>query len=162
MNEIQHCDALTGLEDVPSESIPLGLTSPPWGKTRTYGKHTFDFEPIAAELWRVIEPGGILCWEYKDQIEDGSLSCEHCRQLLYFKWLGFRVYEDITVVSHNYKAPYRRHYPLVSHVYVLSKGKPKTVNRLIIALNSNAGSKMRMDFLTRMDTSPGRCSVSPA
>lgn len=146
MNKLIHCDALTGLADIPDESIPLVVTSPPWGKTRSYGGHEFDFEAVASELWRVIEPGGIVCWEYKDQVEDGSLSCEHCHQLIYFQWLGFRVYEDITVVSHNYKAPYRRHYPLVSHVYVLAKGRPEVVQRLYIAKNQNAGSRYRMCF----------------
>ncbi|MDX2039571.1 MAG: hypothetical protein SFX72_23230 [Isosphaeraceae bacterium] len=74
MNKLIQCDALTGLADVPDESIPLVVTSPPWGKTRNYGRHEFDFEAVASELWRVVEPGGVVCWEYKDQVEDGSLS----------------------------------------------------------------------------------------
>ena len=53
-NVLRQCEALEGLADVPSSSIPLVVTSPPWGKTRTFGGHQFDFEPVAAELWRVI------------------------------------------------------------------------------------------------------------
>jgi DNA modification methylase len=146
MNELYQCTALDGLAGVSSESIPLVVTSPPWGKTRDYGYHTFDFKPVAAELWRVIKPGGIVCWEYKDQIENGSLTCEHCVQLLYFKHLGFRVHEDLTIVSHSYKPLANRHYRTVSHVYVLSKAKPSVVNRLRIVRNGNAGSRMRMNF----------------
>ncbi len=145
-NILGQCEALEGLADVPSGSIPLVVTSPPWGQTRTYGGHHFDFEPVASELWRVIEPGGIVCWHYQDQIEDGALSCEHCHQLLYFQWLGFRVHEILTIVSHSYKPFYRRHFRLVSQVHVLSKGKPGVVNRLMIVRNANAGSKIRMNF----------------
>ena len=54
MNRLVQCEALEGLADIPSESIPLVVTSPPWGKTRIYGGHPFDFEPVAEELWRVI------------------------------------------------------------------------------------------------------------
>ena len=146
MNVLRQCTALEGLADVPDEVVPLTVTSPKWGNTRTYGGHQFDFEPVADELWRVTQPGGVVCWNYQDQIEDGSLSCEHCRHLLYFQKLGFRVYEDLTIVSHSYKPLYRRHYRLVSHVYVLSKGKPAVVNRLRIVKNANAGSHLRMKF----------------
>lgn len=146
MNKLIHCDALTGLADVPDESIPLVVTSPPWGKTRNYGGHEFDFEAVASELWRVIEPGGIVCWHQQDQIEKGSLSCEHCDQLLYFRWLGFRLPETLTVVTIRYKPLFRRHYRTVSQVYVLSKGKPCVVNRLHLTPNSTVGSKHSYKF----------------
>src|SRR4051794_336680 len=100
-NILRQCEALEGLADVPPDSIPLVVTSPPWGKTRTYGGHQFVFEPVAAELWRVIKPGGIVCWHHQDQIEDGSESCEHCEQLLYFRWLGFRVHQTLTIICHR-------------------------------------------------------------
>jgi len=137
---------LEGLADVPSSSIPLVVTSPPWGKTRTYGGHQFDFEPVAAELWRVIEPHGVVCWHHQDQIEDGSESLERCHQLLYFHWLGFRLHQTLTIISHQYKPLTYRYYRLVFQVYVLSKGSPNVVNRLMIVRNANVGSKMRMGF----------------
>ena len=146
MNDLNQSTALEGLADVQSESVPLTVTSPPYGSTRTYGGHQFEFEPIAAELWRVTQPGGTVCWQYQDQIEDGSLSCDHCRQLLYFRELGFRINEDLTIVSEKYRPLARRHFRLVSHVYVLTKGKPTTVNRLMIVRNRNAGTKSRMNF----------------
>lgn len=146
MNKLLHCDALTGLADVPDESISLVVTSPPWGKTRLYGWHEFDFEPIASELWRVIQPGGVVCWHYQDQIEDGSLSCEHCEQLLYFRWLGFRVHETLTIVTIRNKPLARRHYRTVSQVYVLSKGRPAVVNRLQIVKNRTVGGKHQHKF----------------
>jgi hypothetical protein len=146
MNQLFRCAALEGLAEVPSESIPLVVTSPPWGKTRIYGGHQFDFEPIAAELWRVIAPGGVVCWHHQDQIEDRSESLDRCRQLLYFRHLGFRVHQTLTIVLHSYKPTPRRFYRLVSQVYVLTKGTPGVVNRLKNVPNSTAGSTKTQTF----------------
>ena len=128
MNKLIQCEALEGLADVPPASIPLVVTSPPWGNTRLFGGHVFDFKPVASELWRVIEPGGVVCWHHQDQIENGSESCEHCHQLLYFERLGFRRHQTITVVYHKYRRTPRRYYRVASQVYVLSKGSPRIVN----------------------------------
>jgi DNA methylase len=145
-NLLRQCEALEGLADVPSDSIPLVVTSPPWGATRTYGGHQFDFEPVAEELWRVVKQGGIVCWHHQDTIVDGSETLERCHHLLYFKWLGFRVHQTLTVICQKYKPTPKRYYRLVSQVYVLSKGAPGVVNRLMIVRNANVGSKMRHNF----------------
>ena len=47
---------------------------------------------------------------------------------------------------HKYKPLTYRYYRLVSQVYVLSKGSPNVVNRLMIVRNANVGSKMNMGF----------------
>jgi hypothetical protein len=146
MNRLFQCEALEGLTDILSESIPLVVTSPPWGKTRIYGGHQFDFEAVADELWRVIAPGGVVCWHHQDQIEDGSESLERCRQLMYFRGLGFRVHQTLTIVCHKFKPVPKRYYRLVSQVYVLTKGSPCVVNRLMVVRNGNVGSRMRMGF----------------
>ena len=144
MNKLIQCEALEGLADVPPASIPLVVTSPPWGNTRLFGGHVFDFKPVASELWRVIEPGGVVCWHHQDQIENGSESCEHCHQLLYFERLGFRRHQTITVVYHKYRRTPRRYYRVASQVYVLSKGSPRIVNLIKNVRNTNAGSQMDM------------------
>jgi site-specific DNA-methyltransferase (adenine-specific) len=147
MNRLVECTALEGLARVRNGAVPLVVTSPPWGKTRTYGGHVFDFEPVAAELWRVVEPGGVVCWHHQDQIEDGSESLERCRQLLFFREeLGFRLHQTLTIVTHKYKPSSRRYYRIASQVYVLSKGSPGVVNRLMLVRNKTVGSTMRLNF----------------
>lgn len=44
-------------ESIPDQSIDLVVTSPPYDNLRTYGGHSWDFEGLAAELWRAIKPG---------------------------------------------------------------------------------------------------------
>lgn len=41
-----------------SESIDLTVTSPPYDDLRKYNGYSFDFEPIAKELYRVTKRGG--------------------------------------------------------------------------------------------------------
>ena len=144
MNKLIQCEALEGLADVPPASIPLVVTSPPWGNTRLFGGHVFDFKPVASELWRVIEPGGVVCWHHQDQIENGSESCEHCHQLLYFRRLGFRRHQTITVVLHKYRPTPMRYYRVASQVYVLTKDKPRNFRRLYDVRNTQVGSEMGM------------------
>jgi DNA modification methylase len=144
MNKLIQCEALEGLADLPPASIPLVVTSPPWGNTRLFGGHVFDFKPVASELWRVIEPGGVVCWHHQDQIENGSESCEHCHQLLLFERLGFRRHQTITVVYHKYRPTPRRYYRVASQVYVLSKKSPRNFRRLYDVRNTKAGSQMDM------------------
>jgi site-specific DNA-methyltransferase (adenine-specific) len=46
------------MRTMPSESIDLVVTSPPYDNLRTYGGHPWDFEGVAQQLWRLIKPGG--------------------------------------------------------------------------------------------------------
>jgi site-specific DNA-methyltransferase (adenine-specific) len=108
-------------------SIDLVVTSPPFDEIRDYGLHRFDVEPIATELWRVVKPGGVVCWHVQDQIIDGSESCTLDKQTLYFKELGFLVYQRIFVVAMSYRISERRYHRQTSIVLVLSKGRPDTV-----------------------------------
>ena len=45
MNKLIQCEALEGLADLSPASIPLVVTSPPWGNTLLFGGHVFDFKP---------------------------------------------------------------------------------------------------------------------
>ena len=52
-------DCLEGLKMLKDESIDLTITSPPYDNLREYKNgHSFDFEGIAKELYRVTKRGG--------------------------------------------------------------------------------------------------------
>ena len=52
-------DCLEGLKMLKDESINLTITSPPYDNLREYKNgHSFDFEGIAKELYRVTKQGG--------------------------------------------------------------------------------------------------------
>ena len=139
INRIIHCDALTGMRTLPTGHVPLTVTSPPFDDLRDYGGHHFDFEAIARELWRVTKPGGVICWHVQDQIIDGSESCTIDKQTLFFRDLGFCLYQRLFVVAMSYRRSTRRYYRQTSIVLVLAKGRPDTVILLNDRPNNNAG-----------------------
>ena len=139
INRIIYCDAVTGMRCLPNDHVPLTVTSPPYDDLRDFGGHRFNFEEIATELWRVTKTGGVVCWQVQDQIVDGSESCTIDKQTLFFRELGFRLYQRIYIVSVNYRKTPRRYYRQTSIVLVLSKGRPDTVIPLKDRPNINAG-----------------------
>jgi DNA modification methylase len=138
---------------MPSNSIPLTVTSCPWDQIRLYGGHRWDFakfQQIAVELLRITMPGRTVCWDIRDQILDGSHSGTTCRQFLFFRDIGFVVHDVIVVESFGQRVPAHRRYGWPPHVVlVLSKGKPRYVTLLRDRANTHAG-KMRHSYNERL------------
>ena len=71
------------LETIPTGSIQCGVTNCPYDNARTYEQKnlSWDFKKIANELYRLVLPGGVLCWKsVNDMTIDGSESLTHARQ----------------------------------------------------------------------------------
>ena len=163
INKIINCDNRVGLRSLPSDSIPLTVTSPPWDDVRVYGDGISTawnqdvFQEVADELWRVTAPGGIVCWHVGEQIRNGSESGTSSEQRLYFRDIGFRLWQTMlieTMAGHTHGTRYGSS---IQYVFVLSKGKPNSVNLLRDRPNKHAGevkgfNKRRSDgsfFTTR-------------
>ena len=58
MNKIYNENCLETMARMEPESIDLTVTSPPYDDLRAYNGYSFDFEPIAKELYRVTKWGG--------------------------------------------------------------------------------------------------------
>lgn len=145
-NRILHCDALTGLGALPPASVPLTVTSPPYDHAREYGSHAFDWRAAADQLWRVTAEGGVVCWQYQDQIVEGrgTESCTSAEQQLYFvREVGFRLYQTLTILTWNFRNFPRRYFRWTSRAFVFTKGRPRTVNLLRDRRNKHAGRVAR-------------------
>ncbi len=76
---ILHGDALQELKNLPSDSVQLVVTSPPYniGKEyevkREYSEYLHDMKPIISELVRVLRPGGSICWQVGNGIRKGEV-----------------------------------------------------------------------------------------
>lgn len=154
-NTILLTDAVTGMRSLPGDSIPFCLTSPPYDEMRDYGGNTWDFvafQPIAEELWRVMMPGGVVCWVVQDQIEDGDESGTADEQKRHFRSLGFRLYQTLYLVSDNARRCSRHYYRTVTLGLILTKGRPRTVNLLADRPNRQAGRVDRMNYRDRDGT----------
>lgn len=130
------------LATLAANSIDLTVTSPPYDNLRTYNGFQFDFERIAAELWRVTKPGGVVVWVVGDQTKNGSETGTSFRQALHFMGLGFALADTMIYQKTDAAFPRNGHkkYPgAFEYMFVLSKGKIKTFNLIRDRKNKKAG-----------------------
>ncbi len=129
LNSIVTGDAKTLLLELPEACIDLTVTSPPYDDLRAYKGYTFDFEPIAAELFRVTKPGGVVVWVVGDATVDGSETCTSAIQKLHFRSLGFNVHDTMIYLKSGFRFPFpNRYHQVFEYMFVLTKGKIKTFN----------------------------------
>ena len=129
------------LKTIPYNYIDLVVTSPPYQNLRTYNGYSFDFENTAKELYRTLKIGGVICWIVGDSVVDGSETLDPLRQALYFKEIcGFRVLDTMIYQKNGQALPDKTRYGQCwEYMFILSKGKPKTINLLRDKKNRWAG-----------------------
>lgn len=140
------------LKNIPSNTIDLTLTSPPYDNIRSYkgtikedvnyGEFSFPLIAIIDELYRVTCDGGIVVWIVNDQVKNGGETGSSFKQALKFMEKGFKLYD--TMIYHKNGAPFPetgRYSQVFEYMFVFLKGKkPKTVNLLKDKKNKWAGS----------------------
>lgn len=143
VNRIYCDDNVQGLKRLPADCIDLTVTSPPYDDLRTYKGFSWDFKGLAAELYRVTKPGGVIVWVVNDATVKGSETGTSFKQALHFKEVGFNLHD--TMIWQKPSSVYPslvRYYPTFEYMFILSKGKPKTVNLIADRKNKHAGSKV--------------------
>jgi DNA modification methylase len=133
-------DVLPTLE---AGSVQMCVTSPPYDNLRTYGGHSWDFEAVALELFRVLCDGGVLCWNVGDSVVNGSETLTSAKQKIFFReQCGFRVHDTMIYERLNFSAPETvRYHQMFEYVFVLSKGMPRSFNPIADRPNVYAGRK---------------------
>jgi len=112
--------------------VDLTITSPPYDDIRQYdGNNTLEnFDDIAVELFRITKEGGILVWVVDNQSKNFNESGTSFRQALHVKDVGVNLFDTMI-----YLKPPRGsvgnnvgYWQTFEYMFVLSKGRPKTVN----------------------------------
>ena len=101
VNEIICGNCAEVMATFPDDCIDLTVTSPPYDNLRDYEGYDFDFEAIAAQLWRVTKPGGVVVWVVGDATINGSETGTSFRQALYFMELGFNLHDTMIYNKRN-------------------------------------------------------------
>jgi DNA modification methylase len=141
LNKIYNEDCLDTMRRMEDNFIDLTVTSPPYDNLRTYNGYVFGFESIAKELYRVTKVGGVVVWNVADATIKGSETGTSFKQALYFKELGFNLYDTMIYRKQNYKPlTHRRYEQEFEYMFVFSKGKLKTFNPIMIECKTK-GSK---------------------
>jgi len=128
LNKIYNEDCLEGMKRIPDKSIDMTVTSPPYDNLRTYNGFSWDFEGIADELYRVTKYGGVVVWIVGDGTIKGSESGTSFKQALYFKEIGFNLHDTMIWEKWSPFPDKTRYNQSFEYMFILSKGKPKTVN----------------------------------
>ena len=124
---------LETMAKMPDNFIDLTVTSPPYDNLRTYNGYCFDFENVAKELFRVTKQGGVVVWVVGDATMNGSESGTSFKQALFFKEIGFNLHDTMIYQKVNYvPLTHNRYEQSFEFMFILSKGKPKTFNPIMI------------------------------
>ncbi len=144
VNKIIQDDSIIAMQKIPDEFIDLTVTSPPYDDLRDYENHLkWDynvFKKIAKELYRVTKKGGVVVWVVGDKTNKGNKTLTSFKHGLYFQEIGFNMYDVIIYEKAGSGPPHsKRYFNTFEYMFVLSKGKPKTVNLIKDKKNSCAG-----------------------
>lgn len=137
LNKIYNMDCLDGMKQIPDGQIDLTVTSPPYDNLRSYNGNIQQwnfqkFQAIAQELYRVTSHGGGVVWVVGDATINGSETGSSFRQALYFMELGFNLHDTMIYQKNGTGAcgSNRCYWQAFEYMFVFSKGRLKTVNRL--------------------------------
>lgn len=136
------------LQKLPDASIDLVVTSPPYDDLRKYtgeAAWTFEsFKAIAAQLTRVLKPGGVIVWVVGDATVKGSETGSSFRQALHFKdECGLNLHDTMIWNKGGFSAVgalQSRYAPVFEYMFVMSKGTPKTFLPIKDHKNKHAGT----------------------
>ena len=139
---------IDGMQIMDEESVDLVVTSPPYDDLRTYNDSSkWDhnvFMQVADNLTRVLKQGGVIMWNVNDATIKGSESGSSFRQCLYFMdKCGLRLHDTMiyektgTAFASGPKSV--RYTQIFEYCFILSKGKPKTINLIQDKKNAWAG-----------------------
>ena len=140
LNHIYQGDCVDVTRTFPEGVIDLTVTSPPYDNLRTYKGYNFNFEEIAKELYRVTKQGGVVVWVVNDATIKGSETGTSFRQALYFKEIGFNLHD--TMIYEKAQACFGSNLCYLQsfeYMFVLSKGRPKSINFLRDRPNVQSG-----------------------
>lgn len=129
MYKLLHCDCVGGMKELPDDLIDLTVTSPPYDGLRSHDLLPIaKFQQAADELMRVTKPGGVVVWVVQEQIRNGSQTGTSSEQRLYFRDIGFLLWDRLIMVRHGRRNLPRGRYGMpVEEAFILSKGKPRAV-----------------------------------
>jgi site-specific DNA-methyltransferase (adenine-specific) len=93
------------MEIMPDNFVDLTVTSPPYDGLRKYNGYSFDFEPVAKELFRVTKQGGVVVWVVGDATIKGSETGTSFKQAIYFKEIGFNLHDTMIYEKNSSSFP---------------------------------------------------------
>lgn len=133
LNKIHHMDCVEGMKGLPSNSIDLVVTSPPYDGIRDYNGFSFDLHATGKEVYRVLKDGGIAVMVIQDQTKNFGKTLTSFRTII--DWCdngGFRLFECCLYKKHGTDGAWYSKRFRVDHEYIpifLKGERPQYFNK---------------------------------
>jgi DNA modification methylase len=172
INKVHLMSNIDGMNEMKPESVDLVVTSPPYDNLRSYNDSSswsFDvFKQVADGLMRVLKPGGVIAWNVADAViqdyhgkkSGPSKSGTSMRQCIHFQDLGLNFHDEL--IYHKHAPRFAsgvnslRYSDVTEYVFIMSKGRPSTINLLRDKPNKGAGKIFKKDGGRNVDGSRNR------
>ena len=138
-------DCLERMKEIPDGSVDLTVTSPPYDNLRSYngnneqwGEHVW--KAVLSELYRITSDGGVVVWVVGDATIKGSETGTSFKQALWAMECGFNLHD--TMIYEKSQACFGSnncYLQAFEYMFILSKGKPKTLNFIRDRANKRSG-----------------------
>jgi len=175
INTVHLMSNIDGMNEMEPESVDLVVTSPPYDNLRTYNdSSSWDFDTfmkVADGLFRVLKPGGVIAWNVADAVvqdmhgkkSGSSKTGTSFRQALYFQDQGLNFHDELVYRKHapRFAAGVNslRYSDVTEYVFIMSKGRPNTINLLRDKPNKGAGKTFKRDGGRNVDGSRNRAGA---
>ena len=155
MIKLIHNDCIQAMQQMEAGSIDLTVTSPPYDNLRTYeGSLQWNegiWKRVLEQLYRVTKQGGVVVWVVGDATIKGSETGASFKQALYAKEIGFNLHDTMIyqkmgtgACGSNYA-----YWQSFEYMFVFSKGRPKSVNRIRDKVNKRNGANCTRGRVSR-------------
>lgn len=146
LNQIICGDAVDVLRTMPSNSVDLVVTSPPYDDIRTYNGFSLDLPQVGKEIFRVLKDGGIAVMVIQDSTRNFGKTLTTYRTIL--DWCdnaGFKLFENVIYRKYGTEGAWWKNRFRVDHEYmpIFLKGeKPAYFNKEPLKILSKHGGKV--------------------
>lgn len=159
-------ECVKGMKQLPSESVDLVVTSPPYDGLRDYHGFEVDLHAAGEEIYRLLKDGGIAVMVIQDQTKEFAKSLTSFRTIL--DWcdnIGFRLFETVIYRKNGTEGAWWKQRFRVDHEYmpIFLKGrKPQYFNKAPLSVPSKHAGKIMTGFANRRtDGTTGRSVTKP-
>ena len=131
LNNIYNENCIDTMKSMPDGFVDMIITSPPYDDMRSYeGNNLIEFETIVTSLYRITKEGSVVVWVIGDQTKNWNESGTSFRHALYFKEVGFNLFDTMIYLKKPRGAcgNNQSYWQTFEYMFVFSKGKPKTIN----------------------------------
>ena len=146
MNKILCGDCIEVLKTIPSNSVDLVVTSPPYDSIRDYHGFSLDLHTTGEEVYRVLRDGGIAAMVIQDQTKNFGKTLTSFRTIL--DWcdnIGFKLFECVIYRKHGTEGAWWKKRFRVDHEYIpifLKGERPYYFDKVPLKVPSKHGGKV--------------------